>query len=212
MSEYQFSTARFVDLSAWQRPSVGSWTRRDVVMVLAGSGLGLGAATLARVGGSLSGAPDTPAPPGAEISRRAGAWTSFGSVALLSADRQSRDAAAVGTHVGPGAADASEHAWPDVLQVGLEVHNGLDRYLLFSSGQFRLEVGAERLTVAPFASGGRPRALAPGATLTTWVSFLAPAGVRASALQFADPGLGAPPLRLELPVLDPAPRRAGGVR
>lgn len=148
------------------------------------------------------------------ITRGAGTWTSFGSVALLSARRQTGGGSRA-THQASAAPGSSEHAWPDVLRVVLEVHNGLGRYLLFSPGQFRLQVGPAGTTVAPLVSDGRPRAIAPGATVTTWVSYLAPAGERATMLEFADAGLGAPLLRLELPAHTPDPRplaAAGGAR
>lgn len=162
-------------------------SRRHVFLGLGGT-LTTGVAARAWLGGG-SGSGRSP-------SRGRGKWTTFGSVALLGWNRQHHDtmSAAIrhgGGHQGGHQADdglANPHGvWAESVLVGLEVHNGLDRPMLFSPGQFRLRVGADGPTVTAYDTERPPGALPAGSTLTTWVSFLAPKGADDLAVEFADP-------------------------
>ncbi len=77
--------------------------------------------------------------------------------------------------------------WSETVLVGVEVHNGLDRPMLFSPGQFRLRVGADGPTVTAYDAERPPGGLAADSTLTTWVSFLAPEDADDLAVEFSDP-------------------------
>jgi hypothetical protein len=71
--------------------------------------------------------------------------------------------------------------------VGVEVHNGLDRPVLFSPGQFRLRVGADGPTVTAYDAARAPGGLPARSTLTTWVRFRAPEDAEDLAVEFTDP-------------------------
>jgi hypothetical protein len=124
--------------------------------------------------------------------RGRGSWTTFGSVALLGWNSQHHAAAGVASrHGGHGAAAdglANPHGvWTETVLVGVQVHNGLDRPMPFSPGQFRLRVGADGPTVTAYDAERPPGGLPARSTLTTWVSFLAPAGADDLAVEFSDP-------------------------
>jgi hypothetical protein len=123
--------------------------------------------------------------------RGRGSWTTFGSVALLGWNRRDHATAGVSAHHGDGqaeAAPANPHGvWTETVLVGLEVHNGLDRPLLFSPGQFRLRVGDHGPTVTAYDAERPPGGLPPRSTLTTWVSFLAPPDADDLSFEFTDP-------------------------
>ena len=85
-------------------------------------------------------------------------------------------------------AGAGHAVWSQTILVGVQVHNGLDRPLLFSAGQFRLRVGHHGPSVTPYDAEGPPRGLSPHSTLTTWVSFLAPQGANDLAVEFTEAG------------------------
>jgi hypothetical protein len=124
--------------------------------------------------------------------RGRGTWTTFGSVALLGWNRQHPAATGVATrHGGHGAAAdglANPHGvWTETVLVGVQVHNGLDRPMLFSPGQFRLRVGADGPTVTAYDAERPPGGLPARSTLTTWVSFLAPEDAGDLAVEFSDP-------------------------
>jgi hypothetical protein len=123
--------------------------------------------------------------------RGRGMWTTFGSVALLGWNSQHHGAAGVATRHGDhdAAADgANPHGiWTESVLVGVQVHNGLDRPMLFSPGQFRLRVGADGPTVTAYDAERPPGGLPARSTLTTWVSFLAPADADDLAVEFSDP-------------------------
>ena len=134
------------------------------------------------------------ADPGARTSptRGRGRWTTFGSVALLGWNRHHHATAGVATHhPGHQFSDdglANPHGiWSETVLVGVEVHNGLDRPMLFSPGQFRLRVGADGPTVTAYDAERPPGGLAADSTLTTWVSFLAPQDADDLAVEFSDP-------------------------
>ena len=77
--------------------------------------------------------------------------------------------------------------WSETVLVGVEVHNGLDRPMLFSPGQFRLRVGADGPTVTAYDAERPPGGLEADSTLTTWVSFLAPEDADDLSVEFSDP-------------------------
>jgi len=127
--------------------------------------------------------------------RGRGKWTTFGSVAVLgwSRHRHAADASVHGhaQHQGGHGADliGGPHGiWPQTVVVGVEVHNGLDRPLLFSPGQFRLRVGEGGPTVTPYDTEGPAEGLPAGSTRTTWVSFLAPQDAGDLAVEFTEAG------------------------
>ena len=124
--------------------------------------------------------------------RGRGRWTTFGSVALLGWNR--RDQAATGVAARHGGHDATADGpanphgvWTETVLVGVQVHNGLDRPMLFSPGQFRLRVGADGPTVTAYDAERPPGGLPARSTLTTWVSFLAPQDADDLAVEFSDP-------------------------
>ena len=157
--------------------------RRHVLFGLGGT-LTSGVAARAWLGGG-TGARRAP-------TRGRGSWTTFGSVALLGWNRRHHDTANVASHhpEGPFSDDGlvNPHGiWSETILVGVEVHNGLQRPLLFSPGQFRLRVGSDGPTVTAYAAERRPGGIPPDSTLTTWVSFLAPKGSDDLSVEFADP-------------------------
>ena len=158
-------------------------SRRHVFLGVGGT-LATGVAARAWLGGV----------PGARTSptRGRGRWTTFGSVALLGWNRHHHATAGVVTHhPGHEFSDdglANPHGiWSETVLVGVEVHNGLDRPMLYSPGQFRLRVGADGPTVTAYDAERPPGGLAADSTLTTWVSFLAPEDADDLSVEFSDP-------------------------
>jgi hypothetical protein len=175
-------------------------SRRHLLAALAGTALAAGAA-----GAVVAGAPDGPAGGRATPSRGRGAATSFGSVAVVGALRAPRPDDGGHLH-GDGQAPSGallDSTWSDTVRADVEVHNGLDRAVLMSPGQFRLRVGRDGPTVSPYAVGSVAGPVAPGATVTTWVTYLAPAGATALSLEYTDTGRPGV-LRLALPLAGPA--------
>lgn len=149
-----------------------------------GGTLATGVAARAWLGGS----------PGARPSptRGHGRWTTFGSVALLGWNHHHHATGGFATHhPGHQFSDdglANPHGiWSETVLVGVEVHNGLDRPMLYSPGQFRLRVGADGPTVTAYDAERPAGGLAPDSTLTTWVSFLAPQDADDLAVEFTNP-------------------------
>jgi hypothetical protein len=139
------------------------------------------------------------------ISRGAGAWTSFGTVAVLRAERQSRlgaatSAAGHGDHASAPVTslEPGNHTFADVVALEVEVHNGTSGPVLLSPGQLRLRLGEQGPTVTPRDSGRAVGAVAAGATERLWVSYLAPSDAGELAAEFTDPRQ-ADVLRLDLP-------------
>ena len=161
-------------------------TRRDAVLGIGGtmaSAIAAGAWFVNGPGGSRS------------PTRGRGEWTSFGSVAVLgwSRHRHAGDASVHGhtRHHGAEHVDliGGPHGiWPQTVVVGVEVHNGLDRPLLFSPGQFRLRVGQGGPSVTPYDTEGSAEGLPAHSTRTTWVSFLAPQDADDLAVEFTEAG------------------------
>ncbi|MGM0931551.1 MAG: hypothetical protein ACQEXN_17880 [Actinomycetota bacterium] len=156
-----------------------------------------------------------------------GVKTSFGSVRLVSAERQHRlaydggvpasgavSSAAAGSAAAGAAPGGSGHAghgaivatapqpanmtWGDHLLVELEVQNASDGDVLFAPGQLRLKVGDGGPTVTNRDSG-EAVALAPRSTERFWISFLVPADAQSFSAEFTDPWLHAAPLQLQVP-------------
>ena len=149
-----------------------------------GGTLATGVAARAWLGGD-SGARTSP-------TRGRGRWTTFGSVALLGWNRRPHATAAAATHHPRGGFSndglVNPHGiWSETVLVGVEVHNGLDRPMLFSPGQFRLRVGTDGPTVTAYDAERPPGGLAADSTLTTWVSFLAPRDAGDLTVEFTDP-------------------------
>ena len=165
-------------------------SRRTATLGLGGT-LVSGVATSACLGGgSGSGGPPGSRPP----TRGRGARTAFGSVAVLGASWEPTPAGVAvhehGDHhrrEDPGEG-AGHGIWSQTVLVGVEVHNGLDRPLLFSPGQFRLRVGRHGPSVTPYDAEGPSRGLPAGRTLTTWVSFLTPDDADDLAVEFTEAG------------------------
>lgn len=159
--------------------------------------LGLGGTLVSGVATAayLSGGSGRDRPSGSRAPTRGrGARTAFGSVAVLGATWQPPPGDdAVHQHgdrpLPEDAAEPGGHGiWPQAVLVGVQVHNGLDRPLLFSPGQFRLRVGPNGPSVTPYAAEGPSQGLAARTTLTTWVSFLTPDGADDLAVEFTETG------------------------
>jgi hypothetical protein len=136
------------------------------------------------------------------------ARTSFGSVALLGSSRVAATAGvphgAHGTRtvakVQPVAhveaalssdapvASAVHGAWTAGVVVEVEVHNRLRRPVELSPGQFRVRVEPGGPTVSLYSSDRDAEPLAPGATRTLQISYLAPPPDTALSLVFDDTG------------------------
>lgn len=182
---------------------------RRVFGVLVGAGV-----TGVIGGGSLLAASKNAAEPDG-ISRGSGTWTSFGTVRITGAERQWRlpqdlggsspTAAASSNHHGGAAAGSGvqpmNFTWGDHVVLELEVHNGLDRPVLFSPGQLRLKVGPDGPTVTNRSPNVGKGALEPGATNRFWISYLAPSDVERLSAEFTDPWGDGAPVALELPAV-----------
>lgn len=123
------------------------------------------------------------------VSRGRGAPTAFGSVAVLGSRREALPQATAVVHGhGVDGAVLPDWTWSDMVRVDVEVHNGTDRELLMSPGQFRLRVGRDGPTVTPYDAELAPGPLAAGATATTWVSYLAPAEATELWVEYSEAG------------------------
>jgi hypothetical protein len=184
-----------------------SWSRRRVLALVCAGGA-LSAAGPVGLIATRDGAKPPPRP----IVRGRGSWTSFGSVAVLAAARDVRHDAAAHLHHDPAPAGEplANRTWSTTVRVEIELHNGSDRPVLLSPGQFRLSLGTTGTTVAPY-DAGRPVAAVPAAqTVRTWVTYLAPVEETDLTLRYDDPGL-ARPLAFHLPATPlPATTTAGG--
>ncbi|HXF01344.1 MAG TPA: hypothetical protein VN601_00010 [Arthrobacter sp.] len=154
-----------------------------------------------------------------------GVETSFGSVRLVSAERQHRlaydggvpapgtaSSAAAGSagaapggpgHAGHGtivatAPQPANMTWGDHLLVELEVRNASDGHVLFAPGQLRLKVGDGGPTVTNRDSDDAAT-LGPRSTERFWISFLVPADAQSFSAEFTDPWLHSAPLELQVP-------------
>ena len=152
--------------------------RRTAAIAFCGS-LVLGATAVTLLSGEGVGRQRAP-------SRGRGAWTSFGTVAVLGTHRHgSAETATQHTHEG------GHEVWSDTVMAAVEIHNGSDRAILVSPGQFRLRVGSTGPTVSYYDSDRAPGVLEAGRTLRMWVSYLAPA-TGDLVLEYAEPGAAAP--------------------
>ena len=128
---------------------------------------------------------------GADVTRGRGVATSFGSVAVLGAARRTRPGPVTHAEHQPNgpAATTSNEPWSDLVDVEVEVHNGLARAILVSPGQFRLRLGENGPTVAPYDFDTGVRELAPQQRVRTTISYLAPTqGATALNLMYEDTG------------------------
>jgi len=163
-------------------------TRRGLGTVLVGGALASGTAIGAVVAGSDTVRPDR------VLSRGRGRWTGFGSVNVGAARRATLAASAVGAqhqdhniHV-----PKSHRTWSDTVRVDVEVHNGTERPILVSPGQFRLRVGSTGPTVTPYQSGWPVGPLSSSTTLSSWITYLAPPGAVDMWVEYVEPGATAP--------------------
>lgn len=162
-------------------------TRRGLGTVLVGGALASGAAIGAVVAGSGT------VRPARVLSRGRGRWTAFGSVAVGAARRSTLGASAAGTHAAHLGHTAESHStWSDTVRVEVEVHNGTERPVLVSPGQFRLRVGSTGPTVSPYQAGWPVGPLSASSTLSSWVTYLAPPGAVDLLVEYVEPGAAAP--------------------
>lgn len=173
--------------------------RRHVLLALGGSG--------ALVAAAVAGLGTTSRSGSGAVTRGRGAWTTFGSVAVLgstlwraapgghhAADSGGQRAHDHGDHdhAGIHASPPTAHgSWQDTVIVDVEVHNGTGQPIWASPGQFRLRVD-EGPSVSFYDTERGPLALAAGTAITSRISYLVPPGVRALTVEFADPEDGAP--------------------
>lgn len=180
-----------------------SINRRHVLLALGGSG--------ALVASAVAGLGTTSRDGAGPVTRGRGAWTTFGSVAVLgstfwrgpagddAADEGGRKAHDHGDHDNGDHDHAGIHAsppiahgsWQDTVIVDVEVHNGTGQPIWASPGQFRLRVG-EGPSVSFYDTEQGPLALAAGSAITSRISYLVPPGVRSLTVEFTDPEDGAP--------------------
>jgi len=156
-------------------------SRRRFVTVVGGGAVASGVA----VGASVVGRGKAPH----VTSRGRGRWTGFGTVAVLAATRQDLVAVGAGAHHqhGVGNVPASHRTWSETIRVSVEVHNGTDKPILASPGQFRLRVGSAGSTVSPYDAGWSVGPLAASETVASWISYLAPPGNSDLWLEYAEP-------------------------
>ena len=171
-------------------------SRRAVIM-----GLGSGAASVAAAGAVLVWARSSSGP-----SRRRGAATSFGSVALLGSSRLALAPAGAAQHAtahgragNPGhdvsgipVPSAVHGAWTDAAVVDVEVHNSSQTPMELSPGQFRVRVDGGGPTVSLYSADRDAGPVEPGSTTRLRISYLVPPPDRGLSLEFADTGAAAP--------------------
>ena len=177
-------------LSPAQKVDAVHLTRRNAVLGIGGTM----ASAIAAGAWFVNGPGESSSP-----TRGRGRWTTFGSVAVLgwSRHRHTGDTSGHGhsQHHGTEQAEliGGPHGiWPQTVVVEVEVHNGLDRPLLFSPGQFRLRVGSGGPSVTPYDAEGSAEGLPAHSTRTTWVSFLAPQDAADLAVEFTEAGASRP--------------------
>ena len=161
-------------------------SRRSMLVALGATGASAAAATVVLAHGRS-------APP----TRGHGAWTSFGTVALLGWSRLALAAGAPGhapvhEHVhGPAASavpvpSAVHGAWTDAVVVDVQVHNGSRSPIELSPGQFRVRVDEDGPTVSLYSADRSSGALEAGSTSTLSISYLVPPPGPELSLEFAD--------------------------
>lgn len=152
-------------------------SRRTLLLTFAGSAIcGAGAVAL------RAGAPGRSA-----VTRGRGAWTSFGSVAVLGAHQHPAPAGLAQPHGHTGGRHA---VWPNTVLAEVEVHNGTKRPVLLSPGQFRLRVGHDGPTVTYYDAERPVAALPAGMTERMWISYLAPSLAADLYLEYTEAGGG----------------------
>ena len=167
-------------------------SRRSMLVALGATGASAAAATVVLAHGRS-------APP----TRGHGAWTSFGTVALLGWSRLALAAGAPGhehehahahapAHVhGPAAVavpvpSAVHGAWTHAVVVDVQVHNGSRSPIELSPGQFRVRVDEDGPTVSLYSADRSYGALEAGSTSTLRISYLVPPPGPELSLEFAD--------------------------
>jgi hypothetical protein len=159
-----------------------------------------GGAAVVAVGSHLLAAPRAPDLAGGFPAAR----TSFGTVRIERAKRMARfgagsfpvaaGEAAVDHGHGPGPADPSRAplnlTWGDVVVLWLAVENAGRSPLFVSPGQLRLRIPVDGTTVTLRNSATALLEVRPGASATTWISYLAPAEIGSGfEADFTDPAL-----------------------
>lgn len=163
-------------------------SRRGLGTVLVGGALASGTAISLVVAGSDTVRPDR------VLTRGRGRWTGFGSVSVGTARRATLTASAVGAqHQNHSVHVPEEHrTWSDTVRVEMELHNGTERPILVSPGQFRLRVGSGGPTVTPYQAGWVVGPLSGSSTLSSWITYLAPPGASDMWVEYVEPGATAP--------------------
>lgn len=159
---------------------------------------------------------------GGSVFGSSGVRTSFGTVQITSAERQSRlQAKADGSgRVGPttGSSHASHggsssrelqqpanNTWGSHLLIELTAHNDTPAPILLPPGQLRLKVGTDGPTITNRGSSGVPAQLGAGETARMSISFLVPSDAFHFSAEFIDPWDHSAPLDLRLPRIDARP-------
>lgn len=150
-----------------------------------------------------------------------GVRTSFGTVQITSAERQSRLQTRPG---GSGSADPTgsshtthggssnrslqqpaNHTWGSHLLVELTAFNDTPAPILLPPGQLRMKVGVDGPTITNRGSSGVPASLGAGETARMLISFLIPSDAFQFSAEFIDPWDHSTPLDLPVPRIDARP-------
>jgi hypothetical protein len=91
-----------------------------------------------------------------------------------------------------GLSHENHDGWTDAVTTEVEVHNGSDRAVLVSAGQFRLRLGAHGPTVSYYDAERAVGVLGAGRTARMWISYLAPGDVTDLSLEYTEAGSGRP--------------------
>jgi hypothetical protein len=158
-------------------------SRRAVLVVVGGAAASAAAARVTMSRG----------PSSSPVTRGRGQQTSFGSVALLASSRLALSPSTGTSHQHHKGSttpvpSAVHGAWTDAVMVEVEVHNGSQRAIELSPGQFRMRVDGDGPTVSLYRADRVPGAMAPRSTTTMRISYLAPPPDHPLSLEFADAG------------------------
>jgi hypothetical protein len=170
-----------------------------------------GAAIALTAGGTIAGVASSGSVAGGDAVR-----TSFGTVQITSAERQSRLQAKSGgsdpahaTHAEAsnprGLQQPANNTWGSHLLVELTVHNDTAAPILLPPGQLRLKVGTDGPTITNRGSSGVPATLGTNETARMLISFLIPSDAFHFSAEFIDPWDHSVPLNLRLPRIDTRP-------
>lgn len=160
---------------------------------------------------------------GGSVLSSTGVRTSFGSVEITLAERQSRLQSTFDGRPSAGPTAGSSHAahgegsgnrrlqqpanntWGSHLLVELMAHNDTSAPLRLPPGQLRLKVGTNGPTITNRGSSGVPAPLGAGETARMLISFLVPSDSFHFTAEFIDPWDHSAPLDLRLPRIDTRP-------